>query len=582
MASDSVSRSLDSFFTSDDRVLVIKGAWGVGKTYLWNTYIQAKIDAGSLSQLAYSYVSLFGKSSLADIRASVFQNAKPVSSAEKIERNFDDALASSTSLLKSVPWVRATSDRARGNAPLLGWLTKLARSTPFTDKYVGIIASLEYGLVKNYVVCFDDLERKGGTLSIREVMGLVDELAQRKDCKIVLIFNDNSFSEDKDKYEFEAYREKVVDAEITYAPTHAENLERAVARTDPLFAKVERAVVALDLKNIRVLKKVRRLCDLFWPELKDCDDLIATEFANHATVLCWSFYMRGTALEFGFVRSRLEESSWASYFLGKEEELPADEKRYREISSAVDLSPSVFDDHIIHFLLHGYVDAAELRSVVADLSKKVDTRRAQRELNGAWNLYTNSFANNQAEIVSALRAALTKDFDKFSVSEFAGALEMLSDFGEDVASLVETYVASHAAELASMDQHDTFLTRRVTFKPLLERIRTVQAPRTNLDIDQVAMRIAVQRGWNPEDIDFLASLSSDDLCNWMRGNPPDLPTKIRSGLLFFRDLQGGGAEESRKYSQIYERTKTALVQLGAESPLNKKRIQHLYEIGEEA
>ena len=196
MPTYSLQPSLDSFFAGDDQVLVIKGAWGVGKTYCWDTYIETRIKNKDLKQIAYSYVSLFGKASLADIRASVFQSAKSITTNENIQHKFDEELESSTGLLKLTPWVREAKEKARGKAPLIGWLTNLARSTPFTDKYSGIIASLEYSLVKDYIICFDDLERKGSALSIREVMGLADELARRKSCKVVLIFNDNSFSDE--------------------------------------------------------------------------------------------------------------------------------------------------------------------------------------------------------------------------------------------------------------------------------------------------------------------------------------------------------------------------------------------------
>jgi len=182
-----------------------------------------------------------------------------IATNENIERKFDEELKSSTSLLKLTPWVREATEKARGKAPFIGWLTNLARSTPFTDKYSGIIASLEYGLVKDYIICFDDLERKGASLSIREVMGLADELARRKSCKVVLIFNDNSFSDEKDKCEFEAYREKVVDAELDYGPTHKQNLACSLPVEHPLFSKIAPLIEVLDLKNIRVLKKLMRL-----------------------------------------------------------------------------------------------------------------------------------------------------------------------------------------------------------------------------------------------------------------------------------------------------------------------------------
>lgn len=574
-------RSLDSFIESNDQVLVVKGLWGVGKTYLWNEYIQSRITKRDLPQIAYSYVSLFGKTSLADIRASIFQSAKPISANEQIDRSFDEELKSSTSLLNHAPWVREATEKARGKAPLLGWLTNLARSTPFTDKYSGIIASLEYGLVKDYIVCFDDLERKGSALSVREVMGLADELARRKRCKVVLIFNDNSFSDEKDKHDFDAYREKVVDAELHYSPTHRQNLECVIDIVHPLFSKVERLIIALDLKNIRVIQKLKRLIDTFWPELEKSDELIVEEFVNHSAVLCWSYYMHGTALPFGFIKSRLELSSWGSYFRGKEEEIAPDEKRYREIASIVRLSPSPFDKHIIQFLERGYADIEEARTEIAELALQIDAQRAHKELSDIWKKYSDTFADNQTEIINSFRHTLECHSDKINVSEFSAALDMLAELGEDVSPFVEKYVALHAAALASLDQHDSLVTRKIGYKPLLDRIRSIQTERSGLNIDQITKKIAVDRGWNPEDIDYLASVTPDEFYQWIKSNPNELPTKLSGGLLFFGELQSSVEEETKKFKQIFANTRIALLKLASESELNRRRVKSIYRIHEE-
>lgn len=67
------------------------------------------------------------------------------------------------------------------------------------NKALGVVSTLEYALVNNYIICFDDLERKGNGLSVKDIMGLIDELAQRKNCKIILVFNEDSLSDENDK-----------------------------------------------------------------------------------------------------------------------------------------------------------------------------------------------------------------------------------------------------------------------------------------------------------------------------------------------------------------------------------------------
>src|SRR2546423_14187347 len=60
-------------FISNDRsdLLLIKGEWGVGKTYFWNDIVQTASVARSIGHKHYSYVSLFGLNNLEDVRTEI-------------------------------------------------------------------------------------------------------------------------------------------------------------------------------------------------------------------------------------------------------------------------------------------------------------------------------------------------------------------------------------------------------------------------------------------------------------------------------------------------------------------------------
>ncbi len=47
----SITKILDEFLASDDRVAVIKGEWGVGKTHFWNRYYEGKKIKEKLNRL---------------------------------------------------------------------------------------------------------------------------------------------------------------------------------------------------------------------------------------------------------------------------------------------------------------------------------------------------------------------------------------------------------------------------------------------------------------------------------------------------------------------------------------------------
>ena len=62
--------------------------------------------------------------------------------------------------------------------------------------------------------------------------------------------------------------------------------------------------------------------------LEGHDDLITNELLKHTAVLCWSYYLRGKAIPFEFLKSRLEESTWTSFYSLKDKELSEEEVRY--------------------------------------------------------------------------------------------------------------------------------------------------------------------------------------------------------------------------------------------------------------
>lgn len=574
----SFPQSLNAFLSGPDKVLVIRGHWGVGKTYSWDSYVNEQIAAKTLKQIAYSYVSLFGKSSLAEVRSSIFQSARPLSPEEAVDAEIDRRLTEATRLRDRLPWVRNAGDLVKEKAPFLGWLTRTAKSAPFTDKFAPLISSLEYSLVGSYLICIDDLERKGSALSVREVMGLVDELAQRKSCKVVLIFNDKSLSNELDRTEFEAYREKVVDAEIEFSPSHLENLGKVFSSEHRLFHHLLEAVVALDLKNIRVLKKLRRMTDLIEVSIQKCHEEILKQYATHSAILLWSYYMRSEALPHSFIVEQLGTSSWASYFRKDKGEPTEDESRFRSITSAIRVEPSVFDSHILDYLKRGYFDLEAVEKDVQELTQKAELRRASSRLSSVWKLYTDSFAPNQSEIINQLQVVLREEVQLLSVSEYSGALSMLESLDVDPTELMQLYIGTHKDDLASMDRRDSLFARRVSYEPMRSEIAHLGEDRRKLDLDEVAYRIAKNQGWNPEDIEFLVTLTPDDYYRWIQSCPADLSIKLRAGLLFFRNLSGSRPEDNENYSKIYANVENALRKFAAESAIGKMRVKHLYDI----
>ncbi|CCK74948.1 conserved hypothetical protein [Oleispira antarctica RB-8] len=570
--------SFDAFFKSEAKVAVIKGNWGVGKTYFWDSYIDRRITDKDLSQIAYSYISLFGKTSLSDVKKSLFHSAKPISSDNDIESAFENQFTNTSGLLNRLPWIKDGIKKTHSKTPWLSWFTKNAQNIPVVGKFSNIISNLEYSMVNDYVICFDDLERKGNSLTVKEIMGLIDELAIRKNCKVVLIFNESSLDKDTDKKEFDSYREKVVDIELNHNPSCAENMEHVFSDDFNQISVISEAVNELGIKNIRVLKKIKWMIDDFSNKLETLPDSLQKEFSLHAVILCRGYFIRDNDLLFEDLKTQLNENSWMSFLSDKDKEKSPGEEKYSQIASNLQLSPSQFDDHIIHYLEHGFVNIEALSETISNLLEMADVEEVRLRLRGAWNIYSDSFQDNLDEFTSALNDILKEDISKLGLSDFSSAINILEEFGEDVSTFIRIYTEVHKESLKSINPRDSWDMDRIKNSSLQSKISEIHEETKNLNIDDVAEKIAVNRGWNTEDVGFLSSLSKDDFKCWMKGNPDRLTMKVRSGLLTFDKMGATNKSDQEKYEKISLNVLEALRDISSENTLNQKRVKNIYGV----
>lgn len=143
-------------------VVSIKGNWGIGKTFTWNECInELKNSASSMQDKPYSYVSLFGIDSLQDLKFQIFQQ---VISMKEIGNEVQ--VHSFTQ-----KWSNAVKKFGRKN---VGIFANLYNS----GKLAVPIQSIAFQMVSRYLICIDDIERRGGNLW--ELYSIVDAAASRR------------------------------------------------------------------------------------------------------------------------------------------------------------------------------------------------------------------------------------------------------------------------------------------------------------------------------------------------------------------------------------------------------------------
>ena len=333
--------------------------------------------------------------------------------------------------------------------------------------------------------------------------------------------------------------------------------------------------------SIRVIKKIKRLLESLWSNLEDLDKLLITEIVNHATLLSWLYYIRGQSLPLDFIINRLGKSFWIDRNLQKRE-LSADEKQheeiYRSIISQVDLSPSIFDEQIIQYLKYGYADADKIQDELTKALAELDYRKVQEKVLEAQKKYSDSFSDNKDEIVSFLISILERSSQKLTLNDCSNVMSLLDNLGQDVTAHLDRYVNFHKEEIEKMNYHDSQLDNSFNYQPLLERCKQVRSSKTIHDIDTVTLKIAIEKSWNPGDINFLASITQDELYQWVKGNPLRLVTKLREGLLSFKNMSGSSADENEKYQAIYQNARHVVIRLANENSLNHMRARYIYDI----
>ena len=280
MSAELVIKEIQRFLASKDaEVLCIKGRWGVGKTYAWRHYLEKAQESGDLYQQDYAYVSLFGLNSLDDLRYAIFEST--VSPAQALTGPDAETFGALIKKGKSV------GRQARG------WIGPALSAVGFGE--IGnALARSAFLLVRDRLVCLDDLERAGVDLTPRDVLGLVSFLKEQRNCRVVLLLNDEAMEQEKRK-DFERLLEKAIDTSIVFAPTAEEAARIAIVDDEPVSALLRGGVVALGITNIRVIKKIERLAHRLAGYLQPYRPEVLTQAVTACLLSGWAVFERDHA-----------------------------------------------------------------------------------------------------------------------------------------------------------------------------------------------------------------------------------------------------------------------------------------------
>lgn len=531
----------------DPEVLIISGKWGVGKTFAWNRLLKEARDSHHIALSKYAYVSLFGLAGLDAVNGAIFENTV---ASERAGASPDmDSLAAT---VKSA----ATSWRSG---------IKLARYIPGVSDYSQALEKLGAFSIRNQIICLDDLERRSRSLDVRDVLGLVSFLKEQRACKVVVLLNDESLGEDYE--EFRRQLEKVADTAVVFAPTPLEAAEIGVDPHSPSRDQLRKDVIALGVVNIRTIKKIETAAKRLSEQLTEYDPRILEAAIHAAALFTFVKLQPDIAPTDEFVRSY---NQFEGLFGQSEKPLPHPEWRnlLQEFGWS---STDNFDVVIADGVEHGHFDTAALEREAAALQAKLRSSDDDVVFKLAWDAYHDSFADNAVEVLERLAQAVRDAPNAISPTNLSGTIGLLKELGwtGDIHALIDGYVKARVADRKFWDLSRSTFGENVSDADVRAAFAEKLATFTDgPDFAETLMRVGDERGWNPEDLTFLANQDTGRYYDLFKSLTGVQLKSALNGALIFRNTQGAGEEAAR----ITASAEAALRDIAAESVINRRRV----------
>lgn len=545
MSSKIVSNEIKRFLSDKEpEVLCIQGKWGVGKTFAWKQYFKEAKENAGLAMNRYAYVSLFGINNLNDLKQSIFENT--------YEKDLEENVGLNPTLTQGLNFLKKT----------------LLRSGIFS-KHIDGLDRLAFLLVRNQIVCIDDLERAGTDLSINDILGLVSFLKTERNCKVVILMNNEELSEESGRI-FEKQKEKVTDIVVTFEPTAVEAADIVFTAPNGVQETIQKNCVLLGITNIRVIKKIERNCYRILEILEKYPDL-HFQAIHSTTLFTWSTLQPKEAPPLDFIKSFRQ----FHLFGDDKKNMSEEQKTWGSLLSSYNFfHVDELDLLIINGIKRGYFSGVEFDEIVAKSNEAAIRNKQENSISKAWDSYHGSFKDNEGEVLDNIYTANLGNLDVLSPANLHSAIRLLKEFErvEQATGLLDAYVKAreNEKEIFDLNKH-SFFRDDITDTEMIDAFNKKFATFVDArDPVQLLEDIVRNHGWNTEDIELLKKLTVDDFYNIFKQAEGDQLHRVVRGALEFLRIQGI-EEETRAISLT---ASEALKRIGKENRLNKRRVSN--------
>jgi hypothetical protein len=323
--SSTKKRLIELLKNQDQKVIVLKGKWGTGKTQLWLD-VNTELYQDSKKSI---YTSLFGLKTTNELKLRILQNAY-LNDAPSVQK----LLKTGSSLVSQV----------------------LKRFTGYSAED-GVLLWLP-DIVKNKLIVIDDIERKHKSLDIDELMGMLDEYSENHNTRFLILLNTDKLNEGD---VWASLHEKVVDVELTLDPLPSESFDIAAAgNTETYLTETKNAVAILKINNIRVIRKIINTIAYVIKE-SDVGDVPTSNWIPSTVLLTASHYRAiNNPPPFEYIKSY---NSWSEVLPKKEEQPSPNELSWNKLLRDLGINnPDEFENILFEYLQSGLLNTAELKA----------------------------------------------------------------------------------------------------------------------------------------------------------------------------------------------------------------------------
>ncbi len=552
MSIDIIKNQIGRFLATEvPEVMSIKGAWGVGKTYAWNKYLINAKNQNRIALEKYSYVSLFGINSLADLKFSIFENLVGKKSIAR-RPTLESFKANTSELLKKF---------TQKPLPFFSFGTSIDHCLPLID-------SLSFLALGKTIICIDDFERKGKGIEAQDILGLITQLKEQKKCKVVLILNDESLSEDS-SVDYVRLREKVIDTELRFAPSAEDCIEIAL-NSDKVAKLLGEHIVKLKINNIRIIKKIETLSALLVPLLKDFDEQVLARALRSLTLLVWCYYSQSSdAPDYNFVVGR----NGAFNDLDDEVALTTQQQGWCAVlRNYNNYSIDKFDLPIAGLVENGYVDERRLSEEAAVWNEKLLVTRSETSFQEAWQKFNESFDDNAQDVISCLSDSFKNNAKYISPVNLDGSVRLHRYLGREklATKIIDLYIEKRQKETEIFNLETFSVPGEIRDHEVIEKFRGQQETlRTKRSLKDICEQLLVDVSCPESHEIILSQATIDEYVRLFKSQRGQKLSQYVDFCLQFSRL--GGTTEYQDL--ISEKAADALKIIGRESKLNASRVK---------